>query len=115
MPFAVSVQAHLVRACAAIRFIRLAALPRDVRATSDKCYFSCARLTGLAFPFPKGSFPGVGYGHPRRVRRGVGNVTVVPVPPFVRSALGIAFRRVLPYLLAPERRHVEIAPSGSHR
>src|SRR5439155_11080211 len=49
------------------------------------------------------------------VWRRVGDVTLVPVPPLVRSLLGVALRRVLPRLLTPERRHVEIAPNGAHR
>src|SRR3982074_787715 len=74
-----------------------------------------ARLTALAVAFPKGGLPGVRHLDPPRVGRGVADVTVVPVPPLVRSALGVAFRRVLPYLLTPERRHVEVAPGGAHR
>src|SRR5215218_5298329 len=31
------------------------------------------------------------------------------------AAFGVALRRVLPLLLAPERRHVEIGPGGAHR
>jgi hypothetical protein len=46
---------------------------------------------------------------------GVWNVTVVPVPPFVRSALRVALRRILPNFLAAERRHVEVAPNAPHR
>src|SRR6202035_585228 len=47
--------------------------------------------------------------------RGLGDVTLMPVPPLVRSALRVALRRVLPDLLTTERRHVEVAPSGAHR
>src|SRR6185437_14165027 len=36
-------------------------------------------------------------------------------PPLVWSTLGIAFWRILPRLLTPERRHVEVAPGGAHR
>src|SRR5205823_7258607 len=39
---------------------------------------------------------------------------VVPDPPLVRRSLRIALRRVLPFLLAPERRDVEVVPSVSH-
>src|SRR5215218_523967 len=39
-------------------------------------------------------------------------VCVVPLPPHVWRGLGIAVRRVLPLLLAPERRHVEVGPGG---
>src|SRR6266446_2102916 len=35
---------------------------------------------------------------------------VVPDPPLVRRGLGVALRRVLPLLLAPERSQVEVAP-----
>lgn len=49
------------------------------------------------------------------MRRSLGIVVVVPVPPFVRRALGIAFWRVLPSFLASKRRNVEIAPDGPHR
>src|SRR5947208_16769460 len=40
---------------------------------------------------------------------------VVPDPPLVRRRLGVALRRVLPLLLAPERSQVEIAPGAPHR
>src|ERR1700680_824672 len=73
------------------------------------------RLTGLAVAFPKGGLSSVRHRDPLRVGRGVGDVTLVPVPPLVRSALGVALRRVLPLLLAPERRHVEVAPGGAYR
>src|SRR5438876_8359431 len=39
---------------------------------------------------------------------------VVPDPPLVRRSLGIALRRVLPFLLAPERGDVEVVPSVPH-
>src|SRR5215207_1158177 len=42
-------------------------------------------------------------------------VLVVQVPPLVRRGLRVALRRVLPLLLAPERRHVEVAPGAAHR
>src|SRR6202790_594167 len=73
------------------------------------------RFTGLAVAFPKGGLSGVRDLDPLRVRRGLGDVTLMPVPPLVRSALGVAIRRVLPRLLTPERRHVEVAPGGTHR
>src|ERR671925_2256703 len=41
-------------------------------------------------------------------------VRVVIVPPLVRRGLGVALRRVLPLLLAAERRYVEVGPGGSH-
>src|SRR5271168_1654024 len=37
-------------------------------------------------------------------------VFVVPVPPFVRRALRVALRRVLPKFLPAQRRHVQKAP-----
>src|SRR5260370_918859 len=39
---------------------------------------------------------------------------VVPDPPLVRRSLGVALRRVLPLLLAPERSDVEVVPSVPH-
>src|SRR5207245_8255040 len=74
-----------------------------------------ADVAGLAVLFPKGGLSSVRHLDPLRVGRGAGDVTVVPVPPLVRSALGVALWRVLPRLLAPERRHVEVAPGGAHR
>src|SRR3954447_6152107 len=65
--------------------------------------------------FPEGGLSGVRHLDPFRVGRGVRDVTVVPVPPFVRPGLRIALRRILPLLLASERRHVEVAPDGTHR
>src|SRR5690242_16291313 len=52
-------------------------------------------------------FAGIGHRDPLRVGRGAGHVSVVPVPPLVRPALRIALRRILPFLLAAECRHVE--------
>src|SRR5688500_18049464 len=53
--------------------------------------------------------------HPFFVGSCSGDVTVVPVPPFVRGRLRVAFRRVFPNFLAAERGDVEIAPCGTHR
>src|SRR5438094_941848 len=39
----------------------------------------------------------------------------MPVPPFIRRSLRITLWRVLPSLLTPERRDVEIAPNAPHR
>src|SRR5258707_8927727 len=72
-------------------------------------------VTGLADLFPKGGLSGVGHLDPLWVGRGLGDVEVVPVPPLIWSALGVALRRILPRLLTPERRHVEVAPGGAHR
>src|ERR1700733_1598117 len=69
-------------------------------------------LSGLV---SEGGLSRVRYRDPLRVGRGVGDVALVPVPPLVWAALGVAFRRVLPRLLTPERRHVEIAPDCAHR
>src|SRR5262245_8288614 len=44
-----------------------------------------------------------------------GLVLVVPLPPLVRSALGVPLGRVLPVLLAPERAQVEVAPGAAER
>src|SRR5215204_4662602 len=73
------------------------------------------RLAGLAVAFPKGGLSSVRHLDPLRIRRGVRDVFVVPVPPFVAWGLRVAFWRVLPLLLSPERRHVEVAPDGAHR
>src|SRR5688572_7808469 len=54
----------------------------------------------------------------RRRARSRGNarrVLVVAVPPGVRRGLRVALRRVLPLLLAPERREVEVAPRAAER
>src|SRR5258708_17026359 len=63
----------------------------------------------------EGGFSSVGHLDPLRVRRGLGLVVVVPVPPLVRRGLGVTLWRVLPGLLTTERRHIEVAPAGSHR
>src|SRR5215211_2960853 len=41
-------------------------------------------------------------------------VSVVVVPPPVRRGLRVTLRRVLPLLLAAERRDVEVGPGGAH-
>ena len=53
------------------------------------------------------------YIDPLRVRRGLGVVVVVPVPPFIGLALGITLWRVFPGLLAAERSNVKVAPDLS--
>src|SRR6266481_4118099 len=76
---------------------------------------SLARFRLSVAPSGGGSFR-VGYDiDPLRVRRGLGLVVVVPVPPLVRLGLGVTVWRVLPGLLTAERRHIEVAPGGSHR
>src|ERR1700719_2881541 len=52
---------------------------------------------------------------PSRIDRGVRSVFIVPIPPLVRWSLGVALRRVLPLLLAPERSYIKIAPGAAHR
>src|SRR3712207_7423703 len=42
--------------------------------------------------------------------RRLGIVGVVPLPPHVGRGLRVALRRVLPLLLAPERREIEVVP-----
>src|ERR1700745_512191 len=42
-------------------------------------------------------------------------VLVVPIPPLVRRALGVALGRVLPRLLASEGAQVEVAPGAAER
>ena len=44
----------------------------------------------------EGGFSSVGHLDPLRVRRGLGVVVVVPVPPLVRRGLGVTLWRVLP-------------------
>src|SRR5579859_424493 len=69
----------------------------------------------LCVPFSEGGFSSVGHLDPLAVGRGLGVVVVVPVPPLVRWGLGITLWRVLPSLLAAERRDIEVAPGGPHR
>src|ERR671914_1727893 len=52
---------------------------------------------------------------PRCVRSRVLPVLVVVVPPLVRRGLRVALGRILPLLLASERRDVEVCPGGAHR
>src|SRR5579859_2513782 len=60
-------------------------------------------------PFSEGGFSSVRHLDPLRVRRGLGLVVVVPVPPLVRRVLGVPLWRDLPSLLTAERRNVEVA------
>src|SRR6266478_9981913 len=62
----------------------------------------------------EGGFSCVRHFDPLRVRRGLGAVVVVPVPPLVRRGLGVTLWRVLPSLLTAERRDVEVAPGSPH-
>src|SRR6266704_5291953 len=76
---------------------------------------SLARFLIFLAPSGGGSLR-VGYDiDPLRVRRGLGVVVVVPVPPLVRRGLGVTLWRVLPSLLTAERRDIEVAPGGPHR
>src|SRR5258705_8934141 len=68
----------------------------------------------LCVALSEGGFSSVGHLDPLRVRRGLGVVVVVPVPPLVRWGLGVTLWRVLPLLLAPERSDVEIVPGAPH-
>src|SRR6266496_1941896 len=49
------------------------------------------------------------------MRRWLGVVVVMPVPPLVRRGLRVSLGRVLPGLLTAERREVEVAPCTSYR
>src|SRR6516164_6792753 len=53
-------------------------------------------------------FSSVRHLDPFPVRRSLGVVVVVPVPPLVRRGLGVTFGRVLPRLLTAKRCEVEI-------
>src|SRR5262245_39423429 len=63
----------------------------------------------------EGGLSGVRHLDPLRVGRGLRGVIVVPVPPLVGRALGVALRRVFPRLLAAKRRRIEVAPGAPHR
>src|SRR4029077_20830307 len=69
----------------------------------------------LRVALSEGGFSSVGHLDPLLVRRGLGVVVVVPVPPLVRRGLGVTRWRVLPSLLPAERSDVEVAPGGPHR
>src|ERR1700749_2890364 len=75
---------------------------------------ACSRFPFCAILTESG-FAGVRHLDPFRMRRGLGLVVVVPVPPFVGRGLRVAGWRVLPDLLAAERRDIEITPDGAHR
>jgi hypothetical protein len=80
--------------------------------TGCRVTWLCVRL---CVAFSEGGFSGVGHLNPLRIRRGLGAVVVVPVPPLVWRRLRVALWRIFPFLLAPERGHVEVAPSAPHR
>src|SRR5207302_5678571 len=80
---------------------------------SRSCAAASFRL--CVAPSGGGSFR-VGYDiDPLRVRRGLGVVVVVPVPPLVRRGLEVTLWRILPGFLTAERRDIEVAPGGPHR
>ena len=68
----------------------------------------------LFLAFSERRFSVIGYLDPLRVWRGVAVLVVVPVPPLVRRAPRVPRRRVLPSLLAAERRVIQVAPGGPH-
>src|SRR5512133_3256877 len=63
---------------------------------------------------PERGLSGVRHFDPSLVRRGAFDVAVVPVPPLVGRGLRIALGRILPLLLAAERRDIEVVPGASH-
>src|SRR6185312_16091656 len=75
-------------------------------------------FAGLVLLFPglvaKRLFTRRRYLDPLLVRCGVIDVAFVPVPPLVGLGLRIACGRILPELLAAERRDVEIIPGAAH-
>src|SRR5262249_178508 len=76
-----------------------------------------ASLRGIPLPLfvSAGGLSSVRNLHPFRMGRSFGVVVVVPVPPFVGRRLRVTLGRVLPHLLATERRDIQIAPDGPHR
>src|SRR5262245_46583522 len=83
-------------------------MARVGRAGLPSCFRRCVAV-------PEGGFSSVGHLHPLRVRRGPSIVVVVPIPPLVRRGLRVTRWRIFPFLLAPERRHVEVTPGAPHR
>src|SRR3954449_8742954 len=69
-----------------------------------------AALPALTLAFSEGGLAGVRHLDPFRIGRGVRDVAVVPVPPFVRPALWSARGRIFPLFLTSERGDVEVAP-----
>src|SRR5262245_48719099 len=68
----------------------------------------------LCVSLSESGFSSIRYLDPLRVRRGLGVVIVVPVPPLVRLRLRVTLRRVFPLLLASERCDVEVIPGAAH-
>src|SRR4051812_45973225 len=64
---------------------------------------------------PPGTAQETSVGRRAAGERLTGAVLVVVIPPAVRRALRPARRRVLPFLLAAQRRAVEEAPDGADR
>src|SRR5215468_8051619 len=101
------------------------ALTNQVAAMSGRPLIASARAAGgrdgpwscfrLCVALSEGGFSSVGHLDPLPVRRGLGVIVVVPVPPLIRRGLGVTLWRVLPGLLTSERRYVEVAPGAPHR
>src|SRR5712671_7215088 len=87
----------------------------SVRRSSTGATSTIAFVSVLIFAVPERRLSGIRHLDPLLVGRCVCDVVVVPVPPLVRRGLRIAFGRVLPLLLAPERRDIEVAPGAPHR
>src|SRR5260370_8157168 len=75
---------------------------------------SLARFRLCVAPSGGGSFRVGYYIDPLRVRRGLGVVVVVPVPPFVRRGLGVTLSRVLPSPPTPHPPRAPITPATAH-
>src|SRR4051812_3146922 len=97
---------------------RASHLARWRAATTPSRLAPVATLAGLVTAFrglvAKGLLAGRRDLDPFLVGRSAFRVAVVPVPPFVGRRLRIALWRVLPDLLAAERRDVEIVPGAAH-
>src|SRR3569832_706228 len=90
-------------------------LPADPRsnafpACAEVIAYQMRRLTLL----PERLLAGARHFAQPLVRRGTFDIAVVPVPPLVGWRLRVACRRILPPLLAAERRDVEIVPGAAH-
>src|SRR5581483_9348051 len=76
-----------------------------LRGEPRSCFLFCLALSS--------GFLRVGYYvDPLRVRRGLGIVIVVPVPPLVGRGLGVTVWRVFPSLLTAERGDIEVTPGA---
>src|SRR6201991_1078852 len=90
---------------------------KSPRSTTSGVPDSWSRMFVIALvpAVTKGLHSGIRNLDPFRLGCGARNVALVPVPPFVRFALRVALRRILPFLLASECCHEEVAPDGAHR